>query len=72
MFLEIDRIISTRFCVRKIEAVLSAVMSGVGPCSNGFTILILFFFSVIRNPSGLDDPTHYMYGELYNSPRRFV
>ena len=69
MFLEIDRIISTRFCVRKIKAVLGAVI---------LSVLVLTFydldlvFSVIRNPSRLDDSSHYMYGELFNSRRRFV
>ena len=41
-------------------------------------VLVLTFydlglvFSVIRNPSRLDDSTHYMYDELFNSRRRFV
>ena len=41
-------------------------------------VLVLTFydlglvFTVIRNPSRLDDSTHYMYDELFNSRRRFV
>ena len=63
--------------MRKMKVVpmhISAVLiSSVLVLTFYYLDLVLFcFFSVIRNPSSLDDSTHYMYGELYNSTRRFV